>query len=245
MYPGIGILFYLSAAQAAEPWMPDPLCADAPLASSTRVQGGVATGYVPPFRTADRTRSDLGLDTSFSPDPRTQLHLRWSWLWERTTAGEPTAGPGDVYLGTSVHLINHATHKAGLGWSVKLPNARDEGELGTDETDSAFGFYYAGHFGELSVLAGAGLAILGNPLRFANQDDLLVVDAEASWQAGWLQVAGVAHAEPRSDRNPARIYAGGRLVAGERWFTLLSTTAGLSPAAADLDILVGVGFRQQ
>jgi hypothetical protein len=128
-----------------------------------------------------------------------------------------------------------------LGWSAKLPDAKDEGELGTDETDVAFGGAAELHVGPWRVLAGAGLGVWGNPLRFANQDDVPELRATAAWSPGPGLNAGVAfNADVGTARNPARLVAGGWLRASlplgatvTRGFIEVAGGAGLTPAAAD------------
>jgi hypothetical protein len=99
-----------------------------------------------------------------------------------------------------------------------------------------------------AALAG-GLAILGDPLRLAAQDDLVF----ASLRLGWLPPAPpprtwIPHGALgldlalQSPSNPLRARAGLALDWGWRWRFGLDLGTGLSPAAPDLALGLRLGW---
>ena len=102
--------------------------------------GGVyEPGLVPPFRAGSRDRLAFGGGGRWMPDTRVQLSAGFDGLWDRS-AGGSELGAGDVRLGASAYVVDLGPIRPWLGFAVKLPDAKDEGELGTDETDITFGF---------------------------------------------------------------------------------------------------------
>ena len=126
---------------------------------------------------------------------------------------------------------------------VKLPNARDEQELGTDETDVTLGVSGGWRQGPWDLDLGVALGIWGNPLRFANQDDVVLIRAEGWWSHDWVAVETQVLASPESDRNPSRIQATAGLRLGRHWFGQLSGGAGFTPASPDGILAAEFGYR--
>jgi hypothetical protein len=232
-------------ALAGDPWLADPLL---PLpAQSARANWrvtGVASwsaGQVPPFRAAERDRLSFGAGGLVWLD-RVQLSGATEWLRDDTAAGDPTSGWGDVRLGTVVRVADFRGFHPWIGWGVKLPDASDEDELGTDETDVSFGGGVLWAQGEVRIGVGAGLAVLGNPLRFANQDDVPMFRLDAAWGRGPVVLLPSAAFDLATSRNPARGEVGGGVRVGRSWFVDAGGAAGLTAAAADWRASVGVGW---
>jgi hypothetical protein len=173
--------------------------------------------------------------------------------------GDVVTGPGDVDLGVLAgrtwSLGYPETHAAfGLGWRVKLPDASDRGELGSDETDVAPLAAAALEHRRIRFVLTGGLAVLGNPLRYASQDDVPFIQAHLvhpSYGTGAIgenpllaKLAidlGVNWAFATS-RNPARGEIQAGAVIGRTWLLDLQAAAGLTPAAPDLRLLAGFGY---
>lgn len=230
-------------AQAADLWLTPPREA-LPESSSweASLRGGYAGGLVPPFRVADRDRIAVGLDADVQLG-RVGLAISGEWLRDTTAAGEPQSGFGDLRLGSTVEVFRAGPVAFGLGWEAKLPNAADEGELGTDETDILFGPNVAGHFGPVRVVAAGGLAVLGNPLRFANQDDVPMLRLAADAGFGDLHASILGRWDVQTNRNPHRAELELALRYGPSWFVEAAGSAGLVPASADLGGRVAFGWR--
>ena len=232
-------------ALAGDPWLADPLL---PLAGDSarakwRVGGDAAwaAGWVPPFRAAERDRLGLGAGGLLWLD-RVQVSGSAEWLRDDTPAGEPTSGWGDVRLGTVVRVADFRGFHPWIGWGTKLPDASDQDELGTDETDVLFGGGVLWARAEVRVDLGVGLGILGNPLRFASQDDVPMLRLDAAWTHGPLAMLPSASFDLATTRNPARGELGGELRLGRTWFASAGGSAGLTAAAADWRAKVGVGW---
>ena len=242
----ITLVFLLTALPAnAEGWRASPRCDPAATTPEVVVNlGGLwEHGVVPPFRVAARNRLNLGAQGCLRLPPWLQLSLAWDWLRDENGLGEVTMGPGDFRLGNAVYAWRRHGAWVGVGWLVKLPNARDEGELGTDETDVTIGFHGGWAGGPWAVSAGLGLSIQGNPLQFANQDDVVLVEGEGLWVHDWVALDATVSAALQSDRNPARIFVGVGTTLGRRWFLRPHGRIGLTPAAADGSAGLELGYR--
>lgn len=214
---------------------------DARFAGVAAVRAGWSPGLVPPFRSGARDRFSAGIEASAWVAGGVRLGVDWEWLVDDTSAMAPVSGPGDIHLSTAACLVERGDWSGGLGWEVKLPNASNETELGTDETDVTLGAWGRWGRGPWSAAMAAGLSVMGNPLRFANQDDVPLVRLEAAWQRGPLGVRALSKADLPTARNPARVHAGGAIRVGHRWFAELEGGAGLTPAAADAHVFLRLG----
>lgn len=203
-------------------------------------------GFVPPFRAGERNRLAYGVGGRWMPDRRVQVAVGFDGLWDRSAGGD-ASGPGDVRLGTSLLVIDRAPVRAWLGWAAKLPDAGDEDELGSDETDVTFGTGAELHSGPWRLLAGVGLGVWGNPLRFANQDDVPELRLGGSWHLARFDLGVSVNADIGTARNPARVVAGGWVrhvvrLKGPFVFVELGGGAGLTPAAPDAIAALSFGF---
>jgi len=210
-------------------------------------------GLVPLFRAGSRDRLGFGGGGRWMPDRRVQLSAGFDGLWDRS-AGGSEVGAGDVRLGATTYVADLGPVRPWVGFAVKLPDAKDEGELGTDETDITFGGAAELHLGAWRALAGAGLGVLGNPLRFANQDDVPQVRAAVSWAPSPRVGAGAyLNGDLGTARNPARVLAGAwvrgavPLAPGSRYaaYAELGGGAGLTPAAPDGVAALSIGVTRR
>ncbi|MDP2304863.1 MAG: hypothetical protein Q8P18_02425 [Pseudomonadota bacterium] len=233
------------AVRAQECWQPSALSppGDQIASNSFTSLAGVdgAVGYVPPFRVGTRNRLTPSVSASVRLAPF-ELQASWGWVVDASEAGGVVHGPGDLRLGTVVTLAHFSEFDVTAGWEVKLPNASDEGEIGTDETDVSFGATAGWRRGPVSARLGVGLAVLGNPLRFANQDDVAMVRGSVAWTSGFVRVIGRASADLPTPRNPVRSEGDIALQLGTRWFGLVHAGGGFVPASADWHAGLAVGF---
>lgn len=210
---------------------------------------------IPAFRAGPRDRYRAGLHARLVAADRVLLDLSWQVLADLHPDGERVYGPGDLELGTTLRLPIAEGLRAearqqgrrgpafGVGWRVKLPNAADEGELGSDETDVVLLASAATDLGPLRGWAGGGLAILGDPLMLAAQDDIAFLQAGLGWDASrsleraWLPRVDVdfAAALP-SPSNPLRVELGWGLGWGRTWCAGAEAAVGLSAAAPSLRV---------
>ena len=201
-------------------------------------------GLVPPFRAAARDRGAIEVALGWSPHPRVGLDLRFDALRDQLPTGEVRVGPGDLRLGVEAGLWQGAVD-LDLGWQVKLPDARDEGELGTDETDVLLFARISRALGPARLALQGGLGILGDPLRFANQDDVPLLWLAGSLPAGPLDISARVGGGLPGARNPARLDAAVGLERGcprrGRWLVGGEVLGGLTPAAEDWGIRAWAG----
>lgn len=234
-------------------WLPS-LAQDLGAGAWTLGAGAVCEpGLVPVFRAGSRDRMAFGAGGRWMPDRRVQLSAGFDGLWDRS-AGGSEVGAGDVRLGATTYLVDLGPVRPWVGFAVKLPDAKDEGELGTDETDITFGGAAELHLGAWRALAGGGLGVLGNPLRFANQDDVPEVRAAVSWAPSRGIGAGAyVNADLETARNPARVVAGAWVRgavplspgSGFAGFAELGGGAGLTPAAPDGVVALSIGVTRR
>ncbi|MFN7142493.1 MAG: hypothetical protein ACK4YP_01855 [Myxococcota bacterium] len=240
-----GLISWSSPVRGDDGWVPEALFPRPPdpATGTFGVRTGVdwAAGYVPPFRAGARDRGAAGVDATFAFAPF-EARLTWDWLVDVSDATGVTSGAGDLRVGTVVTLARPGPFDVTLGWEAKLPNAADEGELGTDETDILFGATGGWRAGPWAARAGVGLAVLGNPLRFANQDDVPLLRASLAWEEAPFAVIGRASADLPTARNPARAEGDVAVRWGSRWHVLVHGGGGFVPAAADWHAGFAVGY---
>ncbi len=206
------------------------------------VAGSQAWGLVPPFRAGARDRTSVGIGAGATFSGRVRVTSTADWLCDHTDAGGSSCGWGDSRLGTVVRALPLGPVDVLLGWEAKMPNARDEGELGTDETDVLFGGALLYTHGPYRAGVGGGLGIRGNPLRFANQDDVPMLRVDAAYVATWWRVRPFLVVDFNTSRNPTRAEAGVGARFGTRFFADVEGAAGLTPAEADARVLLRLGF---
>jgi len=208
-----------------------------------RVETGmfVEHGFVPTFRASERDRARLAVWGEWWPSPRVRIDARYEGIQDHHPDGRVVSGSGDLDLGVYGSVLRGANGSSawtlGVGWRAKLPNAADERELGTDETDIVPLLQGAVRARGVEADFNAGIAILGNPLRYASQDDVPF----AGLGVGLMDLPRPA---PRlrlgadwafaTQRNPARGQVDLDLDWGHAWRVGIEGRAGLSPAAPDL-----------
>jgi hypothetical protein len=176
------------------------------------------------------------------PDDRVRLDASWSWIRDRLPSGMGRHGSGDLRLGAHA-VVWEAPVSVGFGWAVKLPNASDEGEIGTDETDATVLGTFLVPIGAMSVFGATGLVIQGDPIRFANQDDSGLIFFGASGDVGGVHLYTQGGGTLKSARNPSRMSAhfGGAIGCSIRLG--VDAEVGLSPAAAAWGGGIWVGWE--
>ena len=95
--------------------------------------------------------------------------------------------------------------------------------------------------GPASLAATGGLAIIGNPLMFANQDDLPLSHLSAAVPLGPTRLAFTAGGSWKTARNPARFETALSVEGHCPHLSGLSATAGLTPAAPDWAVTAWLG----
>ena len=230
MYPGDGLAAIWPAPRMLDdsPWV---------------LRSGAAhqKDLVIPFRAAPRTRTAAETQLRWSPSPAVELNGQWEWLWDHMPAGHRVQGPGDVQLGVHA-VVWSGPVDFGLAWQVKLPNAQDESELGSDETDATIATTGGWSQENWSIQGTGGVVISGDPIRFANQDDAALLRFHLSTKQGGVVWGTQAGGTFQTSRNPARMTVdfegekGCRVRGGARG------SIGLTAAAPSWGVAGWVGF---
>lgn len=141
-----------------------------------------------------RIKIDLGIDYSHIASRQDLLALPWiginfstgqiveiqayyDFFYRFTRRATTVYGSGDLSLWTKIRFVEEKGSRPALGlrFGVKLPNAKDEVGLGTDQTN----FYAAGligkTWGKLDNHLNLGIAIYDSPFRVREQKDLFTL----------------------------------------------------------------------
>lgn len=187
---------------------------DGPLAQPTaslRLGAAYAQGLAPPFFSQARDRLAVQAALAWQPAPIIGLYAQVDALrldhWP-DGADDPTRlGGGDIRLGTRLRLWTGPV-EGGLRWELKLPNAEDEPELGTDETDVAALVDLGGEHGDLGLRAAAGVDVRGDPHRYRSQVVVPLVQARAYGLLGPVRARLRVDAELPAGGQPGRLELG-------------------------------------
>ncbi len=89
--------------------------------------------------------------------------------------GNRTNDVGDFGFAAKVRFLEAKDHRPGLGFRLgfQLPNASNESGLGIDETNAFGSFLLEERLGRVRLIGNIGVAILGDPISPATQDDLV------------------------------------------------------------------------
>lgn len=105
--------------------------------------------------------------------PQAEVSFQYEYLhFDPAGGGTSHDGSGDLRLWTKLVLFPSRVQDLGLRFGVKLPNAPDEHNLGTDMTDFLSSLLWDLHLGVAHVSLNAGLGILGSPEEGQGQDDV-------------------------------------------------------------------------
>lgn len=217
---------------------------------------GAQWGWVPPFRAAERDRAGGFGQAIWTPDPRLSAWIGGGVVRERAPAGTHWTGPTGLTIGSRLRPLVGAwpdgagalaSFDLGLSWWAGVPLARDRGAIDSDETDLSFAVEVGRALGALRLDGALGLAILGNPLRLANQDDQPLANLLATWTLAPrgptpLDLHARAGGSLRTPRNPARTSASLGVELRCPLRLGLEAGAGLAPAAPDLSVQAWVGW---
>lgn len=225
-----------TAAASSDPiWL--PLSPIANSSSLIELSSTFERDFAPLFRAAEVDRYRLALGGRYAPHNRILLygHL-------------PLDGsqPGDASVGVRAALWQQRESQAGIAWWSTIPlNSLDRGAPDGDELGVTIAVHAGAAMGPLSATALVGMAIRGDPLRTASQDDLPLSWAQVVWPVRRCQLQARLGGTWATARNPARVTA----VGGANWpitpgWTLgLEAGAGLTPAAPNWSSRLWVGWR--
>ena len=176
------------------------------------------SGGRPPFRAGERDTTRLRASGLWALGPRGAMRIQAERLWMNWPSGDQVSGWGDLRLGSMGLFMGDGKEgvSVGVDWGVKLPNAADQGELGSDESDAHAGLFGVWRRNAWEVGLSTTLLILGDPLQFANQDDALLAIALAAYETEKVRWSSRVVWRENSPRNPRDV----RVLAGAQWMGL-------------------------
>jgi hypothetical protein len=166
---------------------------------------------------------ELGL--AYTVQRKTEISVNWPFLILKRNGQSALTGSGDVFLSSRTALFQKKNWAAGFCFGIKLPNAKDEKRLGTDETDFYFSGLFSQRIGLWEFSQNLGLGILGNPTALRAQEDVYTYGLSAALRSGRAQ----PFIEWHGQASPHPEYVLSRLVAGMecRWPKLSVKISGL------------------
>ncbi len=232
------IVAILASYSSSGAWLGEPPSRQGSVAG---VEVSAKTGLVPAFRAQERDLLSASAALSWQPADPVVLRLSYPIQAMQFPDESRVLGGGDLRLGAAV-LLWSGPFEVWLDQQVKLPNASDERQLGTDETDW-LGRCWVAWNGPLRIDGAAGLAILGDPNHFAAQDDAALIDLRVSKSAGPVDLYLWGGGRLASPRNPADLSLRGG-VGGLHGRLTFGAEAGLglTPAAADVGLRAWTGL---
>jgi hypothetical protein len=100
--------------------------------------------------------------------------------------GATTSAVDDFVIATKLRLLNEGRRRPAIGlrFATRLPNASNESGLGHDTTDFFASFLVGKTVARVRWVANAGVAIVGDPVVAARQEDLLTFGMSLAGRIG-------------------------------------------------------------
>lgn len=101
-------------------------------------------------------------------------------------SGTTTSAVDDFVIATKLRLLNEGSGRPAIGlrFATRLPNASNESGLGHDTTDFFATFLLGKTVGRVRLVGNAGVAIVGDPIVAARQEDLLTFGMSMAARVG-------------------------------------------------------------
>jgi hypothetical protein len=100
--------------------------------------------------------------------------------------GNRTTDVDDVVIATKLRLLNEGDRRPAIGirFATRLPNASNESGLGHDTTDFFVAFLIGKSVSRFRWVANTGIAIVGDPIVAARQEDLFTLGMSLAARIG-------------------------------------------------------------
>lgn len=153
---------------------------------------------------------------------------------------------GDLKLWTKIKLFSETATKPAVAikFGMKLPNADNTSNFGTNESDNFGLILVTKHFGALESRLNLGIGILGSPNELAEQDDVLMYGVGLVKPVykninAVAEITGIANSHEGNDRSSLR--AG--IQVPQQWITWdIAGSIGLDDRSEDWSITAGATF---
>ncbi|MGA1792214.1 MAG: transporter [bacterium] len=203
------------------------------------------------FQTADKKREVYqlpSLDLAVGITPKVEFLFSYPFLFLRQKDQESNYGSGDLRIATVFNLITEGKilPEGGAKFGVKLPNADDIREFGTDQTDFFIGGVFLKRIGKVKLLMNPDLAILGNPSTTeTKQDDILIYTIGAIYPMGDNIAAGLEFHGIEFSRfgNDRRFLRGGLAYNWNGMLIDIGGAIGLTETSGDFQVGIGITLK--
>ncbi len=203
------------------------------------------------FQEVDKNRKEFHLpiiDVAIGVSPNVELLFCYPFLYMKQDGQSYEYGSGDLKIGGVFRFLTETRHLpvSAIKFAVKLPNADDTKEFGTDQTDFFVGGVFEKKFDKVKLLVNTDFAILGNPeATETKQDDVLIYKVGLIFPAGentavGLEVEGVEFSRYGNDR----LFIRGGIATPFLGILLdASVAAGLTEESGDFQASVGFTWK--
>lgn len=179
--------------------------------------------------------------------PNVELLLSYPLLLLNQTDKEEEYGSGDLIITGVYRLlqVGKIFSDCALTIATKLPNASNQEEFGTDETDFFLGGAVSREMGKLNLLINLDFAILGDPNRVNTQDDLFEYNVGLIYPVNKKLSAALefAGAETSRRNNDRRFVRGGIAFTWKKFLIDCGGALGLTEESGDFQVAVGVTLK--
>jgi hypothetical protein len=206
-------------------------------------------GYVDPFSNPGLEGDRMEIpDFAVAAGVGDNVELQLSWpLVNIDNDIHDTYGAGDPQLAAKIRLLEEKDSIPAVGFRMgfKIPSASHDEGLGTNETDIYGAILATKHFGKIATHANIGLALLGNPDRNLNQDDVLTYGLALTGPVTDKltvggEVTGQACSTKYNDRSLATVGVQYKL---EDFVLYGALGTGLNDRTENLNCLLGVTYQ--
>ncbi len=173
-----------------------------------------------------------------------ELLLQYPLLLMNQTDKTQDYGSGDLKItGVFTFLrVRKIFPEFAFTLAMKLPNASNQEEFGTDETDLFLGIAASRAIGPATLLINADFAILGDPTAKNTQDDLFEYKAGLIYPVRdyiWASL-GLEGAETSRRTNDRRLIRGGIAFSWKKYLIDAGGALGLTEESGDFQVAVGI-----
>lgn len=184
---------------------------------------------------------ELGL--TYAVERKVELSGFWPFLILDRAGRSTLAGSGDIELSAKAALYPAKGWAAAFRFRVKLPNAKDEKRLGTNQTDFFASLIVSERAGLWEFSQNLGLGFLDNPTGLRSQEDVYTFAVLTSFHPGGWSFEGEWSGQ--ASHSPAYVFSNLSAGVGYRFGKLafrLSALKSLTEKAKGFENLLGADW---